>query len=157
MIWLDCWNNEFQCIYIKHYQESGSSHIKLPTELRSTKRGKSTSNITIKNIFLGVMLSILILWKYIQKELHKKIKNLLMILIMMKLNFLCKKHFSKIEMKNSICINEFSYENKLPYLIYISDQKFGNLVDLLLIINENKSHYAYIKDFDRFIFQKNKE
>ena len=25
---------------------------------------------------------------------------------------------------------------------------------LLLVINENKSHYEYIKDFDRFMFQK---
>ena len=29
-------------------------------------------------------------------------------------------------------------------------------MDLLLIINENKSHYVYIKDFDRFIFTKQK-
>ena len=29
-------------------------------------------------------------------------------------------------------------------------------MDFLLIINENKSHYVYIKDFDRFIFHKTK-
>ena len=29
-------------------------------------------------------------------------------------------------------------------------------MDLLLIINENKSHYVYIKDFDRFMFHKTK-
>ena len=27
---------------------------------------------------------------------------------------------------------------------------------LLLIIDENKSHYVYIKDFDRFMFHKTK-
>ena len=29
-------------------------------------------------------------------------------------------------------------------------------MDLLLEINENKSHYEYIKDFDRFLFHKTK-
>ena len=29
-------------------------------------------------------------------------------------------------------------------------------IDLLLVINENKSHYVYIKDFDRSMFNKTK-
>ena len=29
-------------------------------------------------------------------------------------------------------------------------------MDLLLVINENKSHYVYMKDFDRFMFHKTK-
>ena len=29
-------------------------------------------------------------------------------------------------------------------------------MDLLLVINENKSHYVYFKDFDRFMFLKTK-
>ena len=37
-----------------------------------------------------------------------------------------KKNFSKIEIKNKICINVFYYENKLTYPIYVSDQKFKN-------------------------------
>ena len=40
--------------------------------------------------------------------------------------------------------------------MYISDQKIENSIDLLLIIDENKSHYVYIKDFDRFMFNKTK-
>ena len=50
----------------------------------------------------------------------------------------------------------FCYENKLTFPIYISHPKFGNLMDLLPIINENKSHYVYIKDFDIFMFHKTK-
>ena len=30
-------------------------------------------------------------------------------------------------------------------------------MDLLLISNENKSHYVYIKDFNRFMCNKNKK
>ena len=55
--------------------------------------------------------------------------------------------FSKIETKNNICINAFCYENKFTFPIYISDQKFENSIDLLLLKNENKSHYVYILRF----------
>ena len=64
--------------------------------------------------------------------------------------------FNKIETKNNLYMNVFCYENKLTFPINISDQKFENLMDLLLMIDENKSHYVYIKDFDRFIFHKTK-
>ena len=62
------------------------------------------------------------------------------------------KDFSKIEK----CINVFRYENKLTYPIHISDQTFKNSIDLLVIFDGDKSHYAYIKDFDRFMFSKTK-
>ena len=48
----------------------------------------------------------------------------------------------------------FSYENKLTYPIYLSDQKYEDCMDFLLISDEYKSHYVYIKDFDRFMFNK---
>ena len=57
-------------------------------------------------------------------------------------------------MKSNIFINVFCYENKLVFPIYVSDQTFENLMDLLLVNYENKSHYVYIKDFDRFMFHK---
>ena len=50
----------------------------------------------------------------------------------------------------------FGYENGLVFPIYISDQKFKDSVDLLLSIDDDKSHYVYIKDFDRFMFHKTK-
>ena len=58
-----------------------------------------------------------------------------------------QKDFSKIETKNNTCINVFCYENKLTFPIYISDQKFENSMDLLHIINGDKLHYVYIRDF----------
>ena len=67
-----------------------------------------------------------------------------------------EKGFSKIEKKNNICINVFCYENKLTFPIYVSDQKFENSMDLLHIIDGDKSHYVYIKDFNRFMFHKTK-
>ena len=65
-----------------------------------------------------------------------------------------KRDYCKIERKNNIYINLFSYENDLNYPVYVSDQKFRNYMDLLLITDKNKSHYVYIKDFNRFMCDK---
>ena len=40
--------------------------------------------------------------------------------------------------------------------IYVSDQKFEDSMDLLLLFDDDKSRYVYIKDFDRFMFHKTK-
>ena len=50
----------------------------------------------------------------------------------------------------------FDYGNKLVFPIYVSDQKFEYSMDLLLLIDDDKSYYVYIKDFDRFMFHKTK-
>ena len=80
----------------------------LPFELKSPRKGLINIKKKIKNVFYGVMLGILIPQKNTQKELEKwiknlfsilliqkklqrKIKSLLVILIMMELNFPCKK------------------------------------------------------------------
>ena len=64
--------------------------------------------------------------------------------------------FNKIEVKNKIRINAFCYENKLTYPVHISDQKFKTSMNLLIIPDKTKSHYVYIKDFNKFIFNKTK-
>ena len=51
----------------------------------------------------------------------------------------------------------FVYENRLVFPIYISDQKFKDSMelhsmDLLLLIDNDKSGYVYIKDFHIFMF-----
>ena len=50
----------------------------------------------------------------------------------------------------------FGYENEMVFPIYVSDKKFKNSEDLLLLINDDKSHYVYIKDFNTFMFHKTK-
>ena len=76
---------------------------------------------------------------------------------MMELSFLFKKKIlARLKKKNNICINVFGYKNELFFPIYISDQKFEDLIDLLFLIDNDKSHYVYIKDFNRFMFHKTK-
>ena len=67
-----------------------------------------------------------------------------------------KKDYCKIERQNNICINVFCCENRLTYPVHVSDQKFHDFMDVLLIPDESKSRYVYIKDFDRFMCNKAK-
>ena len=50
----------------------------------------------------------------------------------------------------------FCYENELVFPIYVSDQKFKNSMNFLLLIDDDKSHYVYIKGFNTFMFHKTK-
>ena len=50
----------------------------------------------------------------------------------------------------------FCYENRIICPLYISGEKFCDCMDLLLIFDENKSHYVYIKDFNRLMCNKTK-
>ena len=67
-----------------------------------------------------------------------------------------EKDFKKVEVQNNICVNVFGYENKLVFPVYISDQTFKSSIDLSLLLDDDKSHYVYIKDFNTFMFHKTK-
>ena len=67
-----------------------------------------------------------------------------------------KEDYGKIEVLNKIIVNVFCYENKMIYHAYLSNQSFNDCLDLLLISNDFTSHYVYIKDFNRLMFNKTK-
>ena len=46
----------------------------------------------------------------------------------------------------------FGYENELVYQIFISKRTFEVSIVLLILIENDKSHYVYIKDFNTFMF-----
>ena len=48
------------------------------------------------------------------------------------------------------------YENRLTFPIYISDQRFENSMDLLLVIDDDKSHYVHINILTYLCFTKRK-
>ena len=136
---------------------TGSSYVKLHLQLRSPKKGLINIKNNDQKCFLWRHVRHINPVKIHQERITQKDKELINDLNYDGIEFpLSEKFFSKIETKNNICINAFCYENKLIFPIYVSDQKFENSMDLLLIIDENKSHYAYIKDFDRFMFHKTK-
>ena len=64
-----------------------------------------------------------------------------------------KKDYCKIEILNKI-ISVFSYENKVVYPAYLSNQCFNDCLDLLLVSNGFTNNYVYIKDFNKLLFNK---
>ena len=149
---------ESQYINISTYRPlSGSSYMDLPVELRSPRKGLINIKSKDQKCFLWCHVRHINPSKEHPERIKKTDKK-----IAEKLNYdgiefpVQEKDFNKIEIKNNICINVFGYENKLVFPIYISDQKFEDSMDLLLLIDDDKSHYVYIKDFNRFMFHKTK-
>ena len=101
------------------------------------------------------MLDMLILHKNIQEELKKIDRRLASNLNYEGIEFpVQEKDFSKIEVQNNICIKVFGYEDELVFLIFISEQKFEDSMNLLLIIEDDKhimctsnilAHLCFIK------------
>ena len=63
--------------------------------------------------------------------------------------------YEKIEDRFQMQVNVFGYENKV-YLLYISKKSYNQTLNLLLITEKDKSHYVFIKDFNRLMFSKTK-
>ena len=66
------------------------------------------------------------------------------------------KHYNKIEKQNSININVFGYEDKQPYPIYVSKEKYEDHMELLLVTKDKNKHYVLIKDFNKFMYNQTK-
>ena len=66
------------------------------------------------------------------------------------------KQINKIEKQNSININVLGYEERQPFPIHISKEKYDDCMNLLLITEETKTHYVLIKDFNKFMYNQTK-
>ena len=65
------------------------------------------------------------------------------------------KDYSKIEAQNRTN-NVFGYENKRFYPVYVCKQNNKHMLHLLLITEDEKTHYVLIKDFSRLVFNTSK-
>ena len=165
---IDAWINEgshwiiesieSQCINVSTYISlSGSSYMNLPIELRNLRKGLISIKNKDQKYFLWCNVSHINSSKEHPERNKKKDKKLVHDLDYDGIEFpVQEKDFSKIELKKNICINVFSYENRFVFPIYGLSQNFEDLMDLLLLIDDDKSHYVYIKDFNRFMFYKMK-
>ena len=61
--------------------------------------------------------------------------------------------YKKIEDRFQMQVNVFGYENKV-YPLYISKKSYDQRLNLLLITEKDKSHYVFIKDFNRLMFSR---
>ena len=149
---------ESQYINISTYRPlAGSSYMDLPVELKSPRKGLINIKNKDEKCFLWCHVRHINPSKEHPERIKKTDKKIAEKLDYDRIEFpVQEKDFNKIEVKNNICINVFGYENGLVFPIYVSDQKFEDSMDLLLLIDNDKSHYVYIKDFNRFMFQKTK-
>ena len=135
---------------------AGSSYIPLPKELQNSMRGL----INIKNNDIYCLK-----WCHVRllnptsnhperiKKVDKEIANQL---DYSGIEFPIKeKHYLLIEQRFSINLNVFYY-NKRVYPQYISEQHNERVLNVLLISNEEKSHYVFIKDFNSLMYRKTK-
>ena len=56
-----------------------------------------------------------------------------------------------IEERFNINVNVFGYENKV-FPLDVSKKSNEQVLNVLLISNDGKSHYVYIKDFNRLMY-----
>ena len=90
-------------------------------------------------------------------RISREDKKLANILDYSSINFpVSEKDYFKIEDRFDINLNVFSYEGGVIYPIWVSDKNFNDYMDLLMIHKEDKSHYVYIKDFNRLMLNKTK-
>ena len=69
--------------------------------------------------------------------------------------------YEKFEDRFQMCVNVFGYENKVYtfiylYPLYIPRKSYDQTLNLLLITEKDKSHYVFIKDFNRLMFSRTK-
>ena len=149
---------ESQCSNIStHRPLVGRSYIDLPIELKHPRKGLINMKTNDQKCFLWCHVRHINPVKEHPERILKIDKKIACNLNYDEIEFAVEqKDFKKIEVQNNICINVFCYENELIFPIYVSDQKFENSMDLLLLINDDKSHYVYIKDFNTFMFHKTK-
>ena len=63
--------------------------------------------------------------------------------------------YEKIEDRFQMQVNVFGHENKV-YPSNISKKSYDQTLNLLLITEKEKSHYVFIKDFNRLMFSRTK-
>ena len=121
---------------------SGSTYIKLSCRLKNPMQGLINTKNNDNKCFLWCHIRHLNPLKIHPDRISKSDIKLVNDLHYEGIEFpIPGKDFGKIEKKCNVCINVFCYENNLVYPVYISDQKFKDSTDLLMITNENKSMF----------------
>ena len=142
---------------VKYEPMKGSSYIKLPTELRNSAKGL----INIKNedneCFRWCHIRHLNPQDKYPQRIKKVDKQFIENLDYSGIEFpVTTKQYNKIEKQNEININVFGYEDKQPYPIYVSKERYENCMNLLLITENENKHYVLIKDFNKFMYNQTK-
>ena len=136
---------------------NGSSYIELPQELRHHRKGLINMKNDDNECFRWCHIRYLNPQDKNPQRIKKSDKEFIKKLDYSGIEFpVATKQYNKIEKQNEININVFGYENKQPYPIFVSKEKYERQMNLLLITEDENKHYVLIKDFNRFMFNQTK-
>ena len=147
-----------QYLNISHYAPLvGSSFIELPRELKNSKKGLINLRNKDNKCFMWCHVRHLNPVSGNASRIKKVDRKIASALDYGGVKFPVKvKDVDVIEDKNEICINVFSYEDIIVCPVYVSKKKYGDCMNLLMIHEDDKSHYVYVKDFNRSMFNASK-
>ena len=142
---------------VKYKPMKGSSYIQLPYELRNSAKGLINMKNEDNECFRWCHIRHLNQQEKYPQRIKKTDKQYVEKLDYSNIDFPVNvKHYNKIEKQNSININVFGYENKEPYPIYVSKEKYEDHMELLLVTENENKHYVLIKDFNKFMYNQTK-
>ena len=142
---------------VKYKPLKGSSYIQLPYELRNSAKGLINMKNEDNECFRWCHIRHLNPQEKYPQRIKKTDKQYVEKLDYSNIDFPVNvKHYNKIEKQNSININVFGYEDKQPYPIYVSKEKYEDHIELLLVTKDENKHYVLIKDFNRFMYNQTK-
>ena len=142
---------------VQYQPMKGSSYIELPQELKHHRKGLINMKNKDNECFRWCHIRYLNPQDKYPQRIKKSDKEFIKKLDYSGIEFpVATKQYNKIEKQNEININVFGYENKQPYPIYISKEKYEKHMELLLITEDENKHYVLIKDFNRFMFNQTK-
>ena len=142
---------------VQYQPMKGSSYIKLPPELRNNKKGLINMKNEDNECFRWCHIRHLNPQDKNPQRIKKSDKAYVKNLDYSGIEFpVTTKQYNKIEKQNEININVFGYENKQPYPIHVSKEKYDNQMNLLLITENDNKHYVLVEDFNRFMYNQTK-
>ena len=142
---------------VKYKPMKGSSYIQLPSELRNSAKGLINMKNEDNECFRWCHIRHLNPQEKYPQRIKKTDKQYVEKLDYSNIDFpVSVKHYNKIEKQNSINISVFGYENKEPYPIYVSKEKYEDHMELLLVTKNENKHYVLIKDFNKFMYNQTK-
>ena len=142
---------------VKYKPLKGSSYVEIPPELRNPAKGL----ISLQNNDIECFR-----WCHIRnsnpqqkdpERIKKCDKEHIKKFDYTNVTFrVARKDYRKIDIINNININVFGYEKQEPYPVYISKEKFNDMLNLRLITKEKEQHYVFFKDFNKFMYNQKK-
>ena len=142
---------------VKYKPMKGSSYIQLPNELRNSAKGLINMKNEDNECFRWCHIRHINPQDKDPQRIKKTDKQYVGKLDYSGVEFpVSVKHYNNIEKQNSINISVFGYEDKQPYPIYVSKEKYEDHMELLLITENENKHYVLIKDFNKFMYNQTK-